>query len=169
MNTLNYLLKRSIRSQNRRRVTYFSPTNRLYPHQVSICRYYNPVTPFHQYASQRDIDRGTVPGRPIHGTSRAVDWDCWEVADFGSYGWVIGRSSSGAFQTVRESSTDCLTIYRTDYTDMYFLCYQGSVRSNKGMWGNIDIGVVIYGRIRKCYLCFTYVLLMLLSLSLVWF
>jgi len=31
---------------------------------------------------------------------------------------------------------------------MSFLCYHGGVRWNKGMWGNREIGVVIYGRIR---------------------
>jgi len=41
-------------------------------------------------------------------------------------------------------------------TDTASLCYHGSVRKNKGMWGNTEIGVVSYGGIRTCYLCFTY-------------
>jgi len=46
---------------------------------------------------------------------------------------------------------DCLTIF---YTVMAFVCYHGSVRRNKDMWGYIEISVVIDGRVR--YLCFAY-------------
>ena len=60
-----------------------------------------------------------------------------------------------------------LTVYRIEYPDMYFLCYHKSVQRNKGMWGNAEIGVVIYGRIRTRYLCFTCCIHT--SLSLVWF
>ena len=42
------------------------------------------------------------------------------MVNFGSYGRVIERSSSGAFQMVRESSIDCLTVYGIDYIDMCF-------------------------------------------------
>ena len=44
----------------------------------------------------------------------------------------------------------------TDYTDMSLLFYHVSVRRNKGMCGNTEISVVIHGRIRAWYLCFTY-------------
>ena len=55
---------------------------------------------------------------------------------------------------VWESAIDCLIVYRVDYTSMYFLRYHGSVRRNKGMRGNTEIGGVTCGRIRMCYLCF---------------
>ena len=67
---------------------------------------------------------------------------------------MIDHSSSGALQMVRESAIDCLIVYRVDYTNMYFFRYHRSVRRNKGMRGNTEIGGVTYGRIRMCYLCF---------------
>ena len=78
------------------------------------------------------------------------------MVDFGSYGSVIDRSSSGALQMVREGTIDCLTVYEVNHTEMSLLLYQGSARRNKGMWGTTEIGVMICGRIRTCYLCFTY-------------
>ena len=63
---------------------------------------------------------------------------------------------SDSLQIVRESPIDCSVVYGIDYIDMSFLCYQGSVRRNKGMWRNAEINVVIHGRIRTCYLYFTY-------------
>ena len=38
---------------------------------------------------------------------------------------------------------------------MSFLCYHGGIRREKGAWGNKEIGVVVYGRIRRWYLCYT--------------
>ena len=71
----------------------------------------------------------------------------------------------GELQMVRVSAIDCLTVYRINYTDMYFLCYHRSVQRKKGTWVITEISAVIYGRIRTCYLCF----LLHLSLPLVWF
>ena len=51
---------------------------------------------------------------------------------------------------------DCLAVYEADFTNILFLCYHGSMQGNKGMWGNTEIGVVTHGRIRMCYLYFTY-------------
>ena len=78
------------------------------------------------------------------------------MVDFGSCGSVTNNSSLEALRAVRESSLDCLAVYGIDYDDMSFLCYHGSVWGSKGMWGNIERGVVIYGKIGTCYLCFTY-------------
>ena len=36
-----------------------------------------------------------------------------------------------------------------------FPLHHGSMQRNKGMKGNREIGVVIYGRIKITYLCFT--------------
>ena len=80
------------------------------------------------------------------------------MPDFGNCGSVIDHPSSEALQMFQESAIDCFTVYGIDYTDMFFLCYHVSARRSKGMWGNniIEIGTVIHGRIRGCYLCFTY-------------
>ena len=78
------------------------------------------------------------------------------MVDLGSCGRAIDRSGLGVLQMVRESAIDCLTVYRVDHTDMSFLRYHGSEWRNKGMRRNTEIGVVIYGRIMTCYLCFTY-------------
>ena len=75
------------------------------------------------------------------------------MVDFGSCGSVTNHSSLEALRAVRESSLDCLAVYGIDYDDMSFVCYH---RRNKGMGGNIERGVVIYGKIGTCYLCFTY-------------
>ena len=40
------------------------------------------------------------------------------MVDFGSYGSVIDRSSSGALQMVRESAIDCLIFYGINRTEM---------------------------------------------------
>ena len=51
------------------------------------------------------------------------------------------------------SVIDCfsnLTVYGADSSNMSLLSHHGSARRNRGM------GVVIHGRIRTCYLCFTY-------------
>jgi len=54
----------------------------------------------------------------------------------------------------RVSAIDCLTVYGINYTNMSFLYYHGNVRKNEGMRGNIETGVLIYGRNRACCLCF---------------
>ena len=74
------------------------------------------------------------------------------MADFGSCRSVTDRSD--ALQIVRGGAIDFSTVYGTDYTNMSFLCYHGSVRRSKGMWGNIERGVVLHGGIRTCYLTY---------------
>ena len=81
--------------------------------------------------------------------------NCWkDVVDFGSYGSVIDRSSSGALQMVREGAIDCLIVYGINHTEMSLLRYQGSARRNKGMWGNTEIGVVIHEKDQDVLLMF---------------
>ena len=59
------------------------------------------------------------------------------------------------------SVIDCscsLAVYGEDSANISFLCYHESVRRNRGMWGmwgDTEIGMVICGRIRMLYLCFT--------------
>lgn len=83
------------------------------------------------------------------------------MVDFGSC------DRSDALQVVWESAKDCLSVYGIDYTDIPFLFYRGSVRRNKDMWRNTEMGVVIYGRIRTFYLCSTYTPIFTNSLVLV--
>jgi len=53
-----------------------------------------------------------------------------------------------------------------DYTDISFLCHHESVLRNKGMWGNTEIGVVIYGMARIWYFCFSFTLVFTITLVL---
>jgi len=52
------------------------------------------------------------------------------------------------------------------YTDIFFLWYHESAPGNKGMWGNIETGVVIHGRIWAWCLCFIYTRVFTISLVL---
>lgn len=57
------------------------------------------------------------------------------------------------------STIDFLAVYGIDYPGMPSLCYHGSVPRNKGICWTTEM---IHGKIRTCYLCFTYIHLSLL-------
>jgi len=49
---------------------------------------------------------------------------------------------------------DCsgsLAAYSGGSANVFLLCYHGSVWRNQGVWGNTEIGAVIYGRMRVCF------------------
>ena len=75
-------------------------------------------------------------------------WEGWKK-------WEIVKDRLNSLQMVRQSVMDCFVVCELDWIDLSFLCYYGSVRKNMGMQGNNEIGVVITGRIRACYLYFT--------------
>jgi len=53
---------------------------------------------------------------------------------------------------VQECAIDCFTVYERYLTDISYLCYHGGVRRIKSMEGNREIGAVVSGIIRTCYL-----------------
>ena len=77
-----------------------------------------------------------------------------DVADFGGSVSVTDRSD--ALQTFRESAIDCSAVYGIDIPTCIFFGITGVYGETEGIWGSTEIGVVIYGRIRMCYLWFAY-------------
>jgi len=70
-------------------------------------------------------------------------------------------TKNAGFQSVRTRLPAC-------WKDVLDFGSYGSVRRNKGMWKNTEIGVVIHGRIRTCYLCFTHTPLLTINLVFFW-
>ena len=76
-----------------------------------------------------------------------------DVVKFGSCGSVTNRSD--ALQAVRESAMGCSPTLIPLYTLVVVKERHIGVIYSVNCWRNTEIGVVVYGRIRTCCLCFT--------------